>query len=346
MSNATKISTMLERYNESGKLQSQFPASYGVEEVKRLMLYLMGASNQVQRCSPETIYQCVLKAAHLDLSFDLGECHVVPYGSTATFSIDYKGLIKLAKRSGHVKSVKADVVRQGDEIHYQRGTHGESCLIHRPAVFSDEPIIGAYALFGMADGTTEFEVLSRKQIDAIRSKSSGKSLMWEEFFEEGAKKAAIRRGIKTLELYPDDLRAIIEDDERTNEFREEVREKRRGRHVSKLTERFTPKAIEHEEAPQEPDEEPVEALVDHSGGDGWQEAQNRLHGLIREAKVGKSTAEAYLNDLAEERGLPHLRFIATGELAGICNHLESLSVEDRDGGQMSERAEEIMGGVL
>ena len=35
-----------------------------------------------------------------------------------------------------------------------------------------------------------------------------------------------------------------------------------------------------------------------------------------------------------------------GQPVQICDGLESLSVEDRDGGQMSERAEEIMGGVL
>lgn len=207
---ATKMGNFLT--SNSDKIHREMPEGYSMEKVKRLALHLMQANDRVQNCTPQSIYLGVLKSAHLDLSFDLGECHLVPYGKEADFQIDYKGLIKLVKRSGEVLNVKADVVREGDEFGYQRGLRPEDrYLVHRPKTFSEANIIGAYVIFDLAHGENEFEVISRKELDAIRSKASGGSMMWNDFFEEAAKKAVIRRGIKTLELYPDDKRALIEE---------------------------------------------------------------------------------------------------------------------------------------
>lgn len=250
--NATKVSTFLERYEDSGKLQRQLPDGYSVEQVRRLMLHLMAASDKVQKCSTESIYLGILKSAHLDLSFDLGECHLVPYGRSADFQIDYKGLIKLVKRSGEVKHLKADVVREGDRFDYRRAMNpADRQLVHEPVPFSDGKIIGAYAIFDLAVGYSEFEVMGRHEIDKIRSKAANGSMMWKEFFEEGAKKAVIRRGIKTLELYPDDKRAIIE------EAQQEFVGVAKVQPTSDLNDKFAPKAIEHKES--------VDMPIDDSG---------------------------------------------------------------------------------
>ena len=241
--NATKVSNFLERYEDSGKLQRQLPDGYDIEKVRRLMLHLMAASNKIQSCSTESIYLGILKSAHLDLSFDLGECHLVPYGREADFQIDYKGLIKLVKRSGEVKHLKADVVREGDRFEYRRAMSPQDRhLVHEPVPFSDGKIIGAYAIFDLAVGYSEFEVMGRHEIDKIRAKAASGSMMWKEFFEEGAKKAVIRRGIKTLELYPDDKRAIIE------EAQSEFIGVAKVQSTSELNDKFAPKAIESKES--------------------------------------------------------------------------------------------------
>lgn len=245
----------------SEKLQREMPEGYSAEDVKRIALHLMGSSDQLKRCSLESIYQGILKAAHFDLAIDLGEAHLVPYGNTANFQIDYKGLIKLAKRSGAVKHVKAEVVREGDFIEYQRGSdRSQRYLIHQPAAFNEGPIIGAYALFDMADGFTEFEVLSPSDAAAIKKKAAKGSMMWSEFEGEAWKKAVIRRGIKTLELIPEDKRAVIEDDRTSYDYgRAEPRPV-----VADLNRRFAPKP---KQVAHEPDVEEPE-VIDASLSDG------------------------------------------------------------------------------
>ncbi len=225
------------------KVQSEMPEGYSVEKVKRLALHLMQANEKIQKCTAESIYLAILKSAHLDLSFDLGECHLVPYGRQADFQIDYKGLVKLCKRSGNISHVKAEVVREGDHIEYQRSLDpSERRLIHRPVPFNDGEIIGAYAIFDLTIGYSEFEVLSRADIDTIRGKAANGSMMWNEFFGEGAKKAVIRRGIKTLELLPEDKRAIVAEAAQLYDIGRVQQVSQSS--TARLNEQFAPKAIE------------------------------------------------------------------------------------------------------
>lgn len=210
MTTTDKVSGWLSAPSE--KVLAQLPEGYSIDEAKRLALYLRG-NTELAKCSAESIYQCVLKSAALRLFPDLNEVYFVRYGQQAQMMISYTGLIKLAKRSGRIKHVWAAVAREGDHVRIIEGSDSESRRIeHEPIPFSDAPVIGAYAVFRLADGTEDFEVLTMGDLKAIRSKASNGSMMWNEFFCEAAKKAAIRRGIKRMELLPDDVRAIVDAD--------------------------------------------------------------------------------------------------------------------------------------
>lgn len=229
MSNAKKFANHLVEHGE--KLAERLPEGKTTEDLKRLALYLVAedgrSGGKLGRATPGSLFRCILRAWHLDLDLDLGEAHLVTYGNEANLQIDYKGLIKLAKRSGEVTHVKADVVRDGDAIEYSRGTHAEDrYLVHKPKAFNDADVIGAYALFHLADGSVEFEVMNLAEIKTTRSKAAGGSMMWKEFFHEGAKKAVLRRGLKTLELVPEDKRAMLDSDRREYELAGQSTEKR------------------------------------------------------------------------------------------------------------------------
>jgi recombination protein RecT len=228
------------------RVQREMPEGYSIEKIKRLALHMEAQSPQLKNCSSKSLYLGIMKAAHLDLSIDLGEAHLVPYGKDANFQIDYKGLIKLAKRSGQVTHVKAEVVREGDLIAYSRGSRKEERWIsHEPVPFNQGPIIGAYALFDLADGSTEFEILSPADAKAIRAKAANGSMMWKDFEGEAWKKAVIRRGLKTLELMPEDNRAVLEDDRQSYDFDQPKPV------VASLNERFAPKVEIRQIAPQD-----------------------------------------------------------------------------------------------
>jgi recombination protein RecT len=198
------------------RIESDLPRGWSAEKVQRTVMAIAQADElsggKLKSCTPISLTLSFLEAAHLGLDIQLGEAYLIPYGKQAKLSIGYKGLIKLAKKSGELTSVVADVVRQGDEISYHRGTEG-SRLEHRALPFNDGQIVGAYALFTRADGSVDFEVLSMGDLSAIRSKAANNSPAWREFFGEMAKKAAIRRGLKRYELNPDDMRALQRDDE-------------------------------------------------------------------------------------------------------------------------------------
>jgi recombination protein RecT len=234
---STEIAKFSDWLTSNGdRVQREMPTGYSIEKIKRLALHLQASSPQLKSCTPQSLFLGIMKAAHLDLSIDLGEAHLVPYGRECNFQIDYKGLIKLAKRSGQVKHVKADVVREGDLIAYARSTTpGESYLQHDPLPFNAAPIVGAYALFYLTDGSTEFEILTPADAKAIRAKAAKGSMMWQDFESEAWKKAVIRRGLKTLELMPEDKRALDEDDRQGYDFAQPKPV------VATLNQRFAPK---------------------------------------------------------------------------------------------------------
>lgn len=69
---------------------------------------LASSSEYLARCEPKTIVLSAVKAAVLDLPIEpsLGFAYIVPYGTTATFQIGYRGLIQLALRSGQYASMR------------------------------------------------------------------------------------------------------------------------------------------------------------------------------------------------------------------------------------------------
>ncbi len=239
----------------SAELEDKLPKGRTLDDAKRLSLYLLKQdarnNGKLSKARPRSLYQAILRAWHLDLDLDLGDAHLVAYGQEVELQVDYKGLIKLAKRGGECVHVKADVVREGDHCEYSRGTDAQDrYFVHTPKPFNTAPIIGAYALFHLSTtGEVDFEVMNRDQIDTVRSKAAKGSMMWNDFYGEGARKAVIRRGLKTLDLVPEDKRLLLESARRQFDFSQQ-----NNRPVD-LNERFSqgapqpsqPKALTHED---------------------------------------------------------------------------------------------------
>ncbi|MCD7887791.1 MAG: recombinase RecT, partial [Clostridiales bacterium] len=88
------------------------------------MLDLYESDKLLQNCDAEKVVMECLKAASLNLPLvkSIGMAYVVPYGSTPTFIVGYKGLIQLALRSGQYKALNADCIYEGEEITSNRMT--------------------------------------------------------------------------------------------------------------------------------------------------------------------------------------------------------------------------------
>lgn len=123
------------------------------------------------------------------------KCHVEP---------SYQGLVKLVTDTGSAKTIYAHVVYEGDVFKTTLGTSVE--IQHEPQYKSTD-ITHVYAVALLHDGTKQVEVMTLEQIDAIRDmsesyksfkKGNAKSCIWNDHFEEMAKKTVIKRLVKYL----------------------------------------------------------------------------------------------------------------------------------------------------
>jgi recombination protein RecT len=181
------ILTTVERYSD----EIQKLAPRGVEPahyIASLRLYL-GQNPKVLDCTPASIARGILRVAQTGL--DLGvSCDLLPFGKECQFNPRYNGIIELALGAG-VRAINADVVREGDDFDYQKGT---GFFLHHKHGAKHGPITHAYAIAELKVGSFVFDVLDRNEIDALRqrySKSWAKGSLDE--IPWYAKKTAVRR---------------------------------------------------------------------------------------------------------------------------------------------------------
>lgn len=163
---------------------------------------------QLEKINPETIPVCLAKAAYLGLDFFNGECYAIPYGGNLTFQTDYKGEIKLCKRysKNKIKDIFAKVVRQGD-FFMEEVDGGEQNVQYRPKPFSNEQMIGAFAIVVFEDGSMMYDTMSSEDIENVRNTYSKMkdSQAWKSSTGEMYKKTVLRRLCKLIDLDFDNI---------------------------------------------------------------------------------------------------------------------------------------------
>lgn len=163
---------------------------------------------QLEKINPETIPVCLAKAAYLGLDFFNGECYAIPYGGNLTFQTDYKGEIKLCKRysKNKIKDIFAKVVRQGD-FFMEEVDGGKQNVQYRPKPFSNEQMIGAFAIVVFEDGSMMYDTMSSEDIENVRNTYSKMkdSQAWKSSTSEMYKKTVLRRLCKLIDLDFDNI---------------------------------------------------------------------------------------------------------------------------------------------
>ncbi len=165
-----------------------------------MLLASIGASKNLQKCSPKSIMTFALEAAGLGLTpgGPLAQIHPVPYKGTCKAIIDFKGLIALARRSGIITRVHADVVKENDTFSYAMTPW--PTLRHEIDLKSDRgATIAAYCISQMPSGEDMITVIDMDTIQKAKASSpSARSGYgpWVEHFDPMAMKTAIKRQSK------------------------------------------------------------------------------------------------------------------------------------------------------
>lgn len=217
--------THVDRLSEYLRVREKQLATYARNSVKpetmvRLAVYEASKSEWMKDVAPESVYASLIIAAQLGLepSGARGEAYLVPFKGRCTLMPGYRGLVKLALRSGAVKSIRSRIVYEGDEFLVEYGTTEK--LHHVPRLRAEleedgsQPrIIAAYAVAEMADGSCQFEVLDGWQLDKIRAASmQANGPAWKDWAEEMYRKAPVRRLAKYLPLGDDYFKAAAIDE--------------------------------------------------------------------------------------------------------------------------------------
>jgi recombination protein RecT len=201
----------------------------------KVALTSINKNPKLLECSRESLMLSVMQAAEMGLEPGgaLGEGYLIPYknkvkGADGTerwvmqcqFIPGYRGLISLARRSGQILSIEAHVVHASDE--FACGLGLDPYLKHTPAWEAEEPgaLRFVYAVAKLCDGGTQFEVMSKAQVNAIRARSKASSFgPWVTDYEEMARKTVVRRLFKYLPVSVEMAQALeVQADTEAGEF--------------------------------------------------------------------------------------------------------------------------------
>lgn len=190
------------------------PRHLSADRMLRIAMTSVNRTPKLLACNQMSLLGAVIQAAQLGLEPDgvLGHAYLVPYKDQCQLIVGYKGLIDLARRSGQLSTIFARVVHAKDQFEYSYGL--DEKLEHVPSNIADAgEIVAVYAVAKLKDGSRQFEVMNRSEVDAIRKRSpSGNDGPWVTDYPEMAKKTVLRRLCKMLPASVELARAVALDE--------------------------------------------------------------------------------------------------------------------------------------
>jgi recombination protein RecT len=217
LSPVTKLSHLMQTYK--GQIVAALPQHMTPDRLMRICLTEFRKNPRLQQCDHMSFLGAVVTAASLGLEpgSALGQCYLVPYKNEVEFQIGYRGMIDIARRSGHIVSICARAVYEGDHFKVIYGT--EDKIEHEPKFTSSE-LTHVYAVAKLQGGGVQFDVMSVPEIDSVRTRyskaSQGKA--WTDSYDEMAKKTVLRRLFKMLPVSIELAEALKREDEKSHEI--------------------------------------------------------------------------------------------------------------------------------
>lgn len=178
-----------------------------LERFVTVALHAATSRPDILQATPESLVESIRDAAMLGLEpvGAMGDGSIVVYREngvpTAHFQPMYRGLLKLARRSGDIASIDAHVVYAGDVIEIDLGSNPS--VRHAPALDGGKRggFVGAYAVAELRNGRRYVDWMTLADIEVVRSKSRARDAMaWADFWPEMARKTVLRRLMKRLPL--------------------------------------------------------------------------------------------------------------------------------------------------
>lgn len=206
--------TMLSPHFQAS-LKATLPKHVSADKIVRLVMGSFQTNPKLLECTPESILFSVMQSAALGLEPSggvLGQGYLVPFYSSkdrrflCQFIPGYRGLCKLARQSGEVQQIWAEVVYEKDQFTYSMGLSPDIKHVRNDKEADPGPMTHVYAVARFTDGTPQFIVMNRREVEAIKKSTKSKDKQgnifgpWADHEPEMWKKTAIRRLCKQLPL--------------------------------------------------------------------------------------------------------------------------------------------------
>ena len=212
-------------YLNNGKFKEQLAAALpkflDTDHFVRSAITEFRLNPALAECSVPSVLGFFMQAAAcgLEPASMLGQCYPVPFNNKktnqkeVTFILGYRGMLSIARRSGEIASVVAEVVHEKDEFDIEYGL--EPKLIHKPCLTGDPgPMIGAYVVVRFKGAGVEplMKYMPKSDIDSHRKRSKASSYgPWVTDYDEMAKKTVFRSVFKWLPISIEQIQATTTD---------------------------------------------------------------------------------------------------------------------------------------
>ena len=197
---------------EFNTLKRLLPQGIDPKRFANVALLALTKQPELLECTPASIVQSIHQAAQLGLEIGgpLQHASLVKFKDQATLVPGYRGLIYLAKRSGAIRKAVVRAVYEGEHF---RVLYGHDDRIEHEPDFSlertDDRISHVYVIFTLPDGETQFDVMTRQEVERVRRVSRmGERGAWVQWWGEMAKKSVVKRGFKMIPLSTEVAQAI------------------------------------------------------------------------------------------------------------------------------------------
>ena len=151
VSPVSQFSSFMEKLKP--QLALALPKHLTSDRMSRLALTAFSTSQQLQRCSHQSIAASIMTAGQLGLEPGVnGAGYLIPYGQTCTFVPGWKGLVDLVSRSGR-GTVFTGVIFKDQQYTFTDGARRDLVIHNETDLEAPEDITHAYAIGWVKDST-------------------------------------------------------------------------------------------------------------------------------------------------------------------------------------------------
>ena len=170
---------------------------------KQYAMQIIRDSDALQKCSVNSIKAALATIATMGLTLapERKHAYLIPRGKVCYATPSYMGLEYLARETGEIANIQADLVCKNDPT-FDQGTDRDGAWVEHVKAREDRgAVTHAYAITWYTNGSRAVEVMDRIELDKVKAAAqqaqNGKlPFTWQNWEGEMQKKAVLRRTSK------------------------------------------------------------------------------------------------------------------------------------------------------